>query len=267
MKSEITVNGTPIKVIHFPGGEMGVNINSRPDAFAVVFARICDPHGVMALINTVYAVREYTHNIDLILPYVPYARQDRVCNEGESLSIKAFADMINMLGVNEVVICDPHSDVAPALIDRCRIIPQSSILRNTEKKLLVAPDFGATKKIEKFCQPYIQGTKQRDLETGQLSGFGFHGDVEDQDLLIVDDICDGGGTFIGLANELRNGGAKSVSLYVTHGIFSKGLGIFNGVLDEIWTTNSLPQVQDPSAKVNDLPGYKGFFKVMECIPA
>ena len=59
-------------------------------------------------------------------------------------------------------------------------------------------------------------------------------------MLIVDDLCDAGGTFIGSAQVLRDAGARSVSLYVTHGLFSKGVGnLLEQGIDRIYTTSSL----------------------------
>jgi ribose-phosphate pyrophosphokinase len=84
-------------------------------------------------------------------------------------------------------------------------------------------------------------SKKRDPLTGHLSGFEIKNynpnpNADGQDLLIVDDICDGGGTFVGLAKELRKAGAKKVYLYVTHGIFSKGLPLEG--IDRVFTTDS-----------------------------
>lgn len=186
----------------------------------------------------------------LSMGYIPYARQDRVCAEGESLAIKVFADILNTLNFNMVTVADPHSDVAPALINNCHVMEQYKAIRGhipaiQERgiSVVVAPDAGATKKAYKVAYEYhfgfVQGVKHRDTETGALTGFDAYGDVLDKDVLIVDDICDGGGTFIGLAKVLKEKGARSVSLYVTHGIFSKGLGcMLDTYIDYIYTTDS-----------------------------
>jgi ribose-phosphate pyrophosphokinase len=98
--------------------------------------------------------------------------------------------------------------------------------------------------VDKVAQHFgglevIQGMKKRDLKTGELTGFDFYGEVRGKDLLIVDDICDGGGTFIGLAGKLRYEGAKSISLYVSHGIFSRGIEIlFDCGIEMVYTTDS-----------------------------
>ena len=81
-----------------------------------------------------------------------------------------------------------------------------------------------------FCE------KERDVSTGWITGFKLESPeiVVGKDILITDDICDGGMTFLKCAEALKEAGANSVSLYVTHGIFSKGLDIFKGLVDNIY---------------------------------
>lgn len=194
--------------------------------------------------------------IDLFMPYTPYARQDRRMDRHDAFSMKVYASMINSLNLNRVIVMDSHSDVAPALIDRCINIPQDFILKVLNRLdatfgyqcVLVSPDIGASKKIYKASEALaVEGVsylnKVRDTRTGQISGvelFGGSGSgLENKKLLIVDDLCDGGGTFIQAANELMKYNPSSIELYVTHGIFSKGLDpIFNSGIDKIWTTDS-----------------------------
>ena len=109
--------------------------------------------------------------------------------------------------------------------------------------MLISPDGGALKKIYKVSE-YLGGvevvecSKSRDVKTGKLSGFKVYSeDLEGKDCLIVDDICDGGGTFIGLAAELKNKNAGKLYLAVSHGIFSKGFDSLR-CFDKIFTTNS-----------------------------
>jgi len=231
---------------NFPGGEVNVSINtSLLSEFVTVDAIIKTSDDIMQLLMTVDALRRCNKVkfIDLYMPYVPYARQDRVCNEGEALSIKVLCDLINNMKFRTVTIIDPHSDVTPALLDNCLVIKQGHRIPRPLLKLvtagkltLVAPDLGATKKVESLCadlgvSTYIQGFKHRDLATGKLSGFGYSGDVKGKHLLIVDDICDGGGTFAGLGGVLKAAGCYEITLYVSHGIFSRGTKIDN--IDEV----------------------------------
>lgn len=256
-----------IDINTFPGGELNIRIppgfvkRTRYDAEAITIeAHIANSTGVIALVmlkNAIDLAYTDTEHLDFLeMAYIPYARQDRVCNPGEAFSLKTFCGLVNNLNFDTVYVSDPHSDVAPALIDNCKITSLSDVIRNRGSKTFpvlsrftwVSPDFGATKKIDKlaaelgYMGDIIQGTKHRDLLTGELTGFGYYGGILNRDLLIIDDICDGGGTFIGLAKKLLDEGAKSVSLYVTHGIFSKGVAtILDNGIERIYTTNSIIQ--------------------------
>lgn len=241
----------------FPGGEVGVKLPMRyswsDDCYDIfIEAIIKNSDDVMALLLTVDAAREYftnDTNYHLALKYVPYARQDRVTVGGESLSIRVFAKLINSCGFQNVLIYDPHSDVTPALINNVTVVSQDEIFENiiwqhrTKNRWIVAPDLGAHKKAEKFAkhvfaEGVITCTKVRDPSTGKLSNYRCYDDVKDLDVVVLDDILDGGGTFHLVADALDAGGAKSKILCVTHGIFSKGLNGLTERFDHIYTTTS-----------------------------
>jgi ribose-phosphate pyrophosphokinase len=125
---------------------------------------------------------------------------------------------------------------------------------------LVAPDSGALKKTHKLAQQLntprfhgvIESSKERNTQTGEITGTVVHASgvignytVGDQDVpmtyVIVDDICDGGRTFIELAKELRRMGAEKVQLYVTHGFFTKGKQVFDGIIDHVYALHDFSQ--------------------------
>lgn len=188
----------------------------------------------MTLCLAVDALRRMeVKHIEAFVPYVPYARQDRVMVPGEPLSIRVFAQLLNSLNLDKVIVFDPHSDVSPALIDRCEIVSNYAMIGSIIQELnltdyvLVSPDLGAYKKVDKLGQnlgyrgEIATGLKIRDLATGQI----IRSDVNVEDLngktcLVVDDICDGGRTFIELAETLKRKGAGRLFLMISHGIFS-----------------------------------------------
>jgi len=183
------------------------------------------------------ALRARGHSVgNLYLPYVPGARQDRMNREGDYLfALKSVAALINAREFKKVTVVDPHSEVTPALINNSEVITVGDIFNDGVFKFrdaydyVVAPDAGAVKRaalVGKFFSiPVLQGWKVRDISTGELTGFGIqdHDQGPEPTYLIVDDICDGGGTFMGLAAEIQNNHGNAVlDLYVTHGLFSKG---------------------------------------------
>jgi len=186
---------------------------------------------------------------ELYIPYFPAARQDRVMVKGEPLSVKVYADIINTLGFKKVFVLDAHSEVTPALLDHCEIINNHQFIRQVIEKTgvnttLISPDGGALKKIYKVSESLggvevVECSKSRDVKTGNLTGFKVYSeDLQGADCLIVDDICDGGGTFIGLAAELKKKNAGKLYLAVSHGIFSKGLDELEKCFEHIFATDS-----------------------------
>ena len=115
---------------------------------------------------------------------------------------------------------------------------------------LIAPDGGALKKIYKTAQflggvKVIECGKTRDVNTGVLSGFKVYADdLDGKTCVVVDDISDGGGTFIGLGEELKKKNAGKLLLVVTHGIFSKGGEGLAKLYDQIICTDSFSRIED-----------------------
>ncbi|HHQ6617682.1 ribose-phosphate diphosphokinase [Serratia sp. T13T92] len=259
---QLFLNDIEVKVTtgQFPDGAVYARF-AKPETTGASQMRIrasamCSMDDFMLLAQLTQAVRhQFLIKESLLeLPYLPYARQDRHMTSGDSFALKVFGQLLNTLAFDRVTVLDPHSEVAAAVIDNMHIITQqqcmqhSSRLANllTQQQLfLMAPDAGALKKIHAVAAhfgiaQYGILTKHRDVFSGELTGFELlAGDVQGKDVLIVDDLCDGGGTFIGSAQVLRQAGARTVSLYVTHGVFSKGTAaLLDQGIDNIYTTTS-----------------------------
>lgn len=189
-------------------------------------------------------------SISLYLPYCPNARMDRTHHDYEVFTLKYFADFINMLGFKAVYILDPHSNVAAALINNCKILSPEPYIRKAMEDmddpdlLLFYPDEGAMKRYSDMIKaPYGFGIKRRCWETGKITGLDVvcNADVKGRSILIVDDICCRGGTFFHSAKALRELGAKGVSVFCSHcehSIF-KGSLLTTDYVDRIYTTDSL----------------------------
>ena len=192
-------------------------------------------------------------NLSAFIPYFPAARQDRVMVGGEPLSVKVYTDILNALHLNEITVYDPHSEVTPALLNNCIVISNQNFVKQViadiaEEVLLISPDGGALKKIYKLTSALggievVECSKSRDVKTGHISDFKVYAkDLQGKNCLIVDDICDGGGTFMGLAKELKNKNAGKLYLAVSHGIFSKGLDELSRYFDKTYCTNSFKSI-------------------------
>ena len=246
----------------FSGGEPHIKINPDFDATqkVTITHRLNSFNDLGLLCITVDALRRMDVKvIDLFIPYFPAARQDRVMIPGEPLSVKVYADIINAMQLNKVFVFDAHSEVTPALLNNSTVIPNYTFIKEVlnvigENVKLISPDGGALKKIYKVSEflggvDVVECSKSRDVKTGKLSGFKvYEDDLNGIDCLIVDDICDGGGTFVGLAEELKKKNAGKLYLAVSHGIFNKGFEVLN-CFDKIFTTNSVKDFEGESVQV------------------
>lgn len=248
----IIVNGSKIEAFSFPGGERNVRLNI--DSYDVhkcvkIKAFLRNANDIMDLLLTVDALRRRLTlpRIGICLPYLPYARQDRVCSKGEALSISVFSNIINSLKFEQVMLSDVHSHVSVALIENCDIASAGEILSVygliswivKNKFSLICPDAGAIQRLKSVVEngaknnEVIQCLKTRNADTGAIEDLSIYGNVKDKKCFIVDDICDGGRTFIEIAKALKKAGAKEIILYITHGIFSSGIEALQPFFDKI----------------------------------
>lgn len=225
-----------VELKKFAGGECHVKfLTSFSENDNVrINARLNSSDDVMNLCLAVDALRNMSVSyIEVFIPYIPYARQDRVMVPGEPLSIKVFANLINNLHLNKVIVFDAHSDVSVALLNNCQNVANYEMVKSFLAQLkiadftLVSPDLGAYKKVDKLAQKInytgniATGIKVRDLATGQIvkSDVNTH-DLQGKACIVIDDICDGGRTFIELAAALKNKNAGDLYFIASHGIFS-----------------------------------------------
>jgi ribose-phosphate pyrophosphokinase len=204
---------------------------------------------------------------NLILPYIPGARQDRSNPTGDVLfTLASVARMLNERMFQRVVVLDPHSPKAGELIHRMVAYPVwKSLMELTfgDHDGIIAVDKGGQARAEemgwRLLLPLYYGDKVRDVSTGKLSGFTLE-PIPRGHYLVVDDICDGGGTFIGLAEKVREQGSTA-DLFVSHGIFSKGTIALRQFYKTIYTTDSLGGGFDLTATiipvVKDMETYNG----------
>ena len=259
----ITVHGFESKFWTFPGGERSVKLTPTERTPGMPFGMRMDFKNSDDLIDMILATNALRHMygpdvaIELTVPYFPFSRQDRVMTDGESFGLQAAVDMIKMCNFNRVTTWDIHSDVAGAMFPAgvFRNISQADLWANLitydlaeGKTVIISPDAGALKKIYKVAKesglPVVEAKKVRDVATGNIVKTEIDSSqLADVDMaIIVDDICDGGRTFIELAKVIRDSGfTGKLILCVTHGIFSKGLDSFTD-FDEICTANNINKV-------------------------
>ena len=236
----------------FSGGEPHIKIISDLSTVdeVTITHRIRSFNDFGMLLCAIDAVKRCgVEKVCVFIPYFPAARQDRVMVPGEPLTVKIFAEILNSQELYRISIFDPHSEVTPALLNNCEVFTNHTFIKKVmetmdAETLLISPDGGALKKIYKVSEflgglPVVECSKKRNVKNGKLEGFKvYEDDLQEKDCLIVDDMCDGGGTFIGLAKELKAKNAGNLYLAVSHGIFSKGVDELSEIFTKIFTTDS-----------------------------
>jgi ribose-phosphate pyrophosphokinase len=187
--------------------------------------------------------------VSLDIRYLMGARMDRPISAYEPFTLAIVTRLLLSAGFAAIRVLDPHSDVTCDRLGARPVLPVEfarQVLASLPPDVLaVAPDHGARTRTRTlmdragyFSWRMVQGHKHRDPSTGALSGFSVDDAsiVRGRHCIIVDDLCDGGGTFTGLAKVLLDNGAAMVDLCVTHGIFSKGTTLEH--INHIYTTDS-----------------------------
>lgn len=246
----ISVNGKPISVTMFPDNTSQVwkleedDLQNGDIHVKWVYSNESE---VMHLLQLSYLLYNISLSKRILeITYLPYARQDKPIGNWSTYALHPFADVLNAMRFDEVIIHDPHSVVSLDNIENSRAVypTQSlfSIIGLTLTDLLCYPDKGAISKYTQLLNTpysihtYLYGEKVRDQLTGNITDYKLIGDPSGKNVLIVDDICDGGATFKLLTMALLEAGAKKVNLFVTHGIFSKGVRTLKEAgIDRIFT--------------------------------
>lgn len=248
----------------FGGGEQAIQILDDPGKVALLELTFNQDSDIMQLAFYVDALRRMDcRTLTLSIPYFPGARQDRVCNPGEALSVKVYADIINAMNFERVLIFDPHSEVTPALINNVKVVNNHQFVTDvlwsdrTWKELhdkdqpgdatvFISPDAGSNKKIYdlakrwKGAYPVVRADKLRELSTGKIIDCQVYAeDLTNKTCVIIDDICSKGGSFIGLAKKLKEKNAAKIFLIVSHFEGTANLSALKeSGIDKVFTTNS-----------------------------
>lgn len=250
------INDKGYKVIKFPDGELHLELEplNRKEP-VVVKCRITNSDDLFLLIQLSDILKRQCIEVSILeIYYLMGMRCDRLFDIDRPFTLSIVANVVNSLNAEMVYIYEPHSVRYRKLIHhsfssdltwyiKCRLFEQN------KESLLVAPDKGS---IYRYGDIHfaVVCDKVRNETTGELQGFRASPkeDVAGRDLLVIDDLCDGGGTFVGLAPKLRELNPNTLSLLVTHAIQKQGIEKVAAVYDKVyitdtykdWTKESLP---------------------------
>lgn len=264
-------NWVEVKLKQFKDGSMNVDIQQTLTEICERYITVAIQFGdkeltgysmndmIVALGLTMDALkRHFTRGYyNLMIPYAPYARQDRPCSPGEAFSARFAAQMINAMGFNTVCILDAHSGVLSGVYNNLYETEQYKVFcdiydpHEWKEVYIVAPDMGAVKKAHKLCDQVgaagvLVCDKKRDMQSIEITGYEIVSKVNDgmEKFLVLDDICDGGRTFLkaheAICDAVREakGFAQRIDLAVTHGLFTFGVDVVADVFNNVYTTNS-----------------------------
>jgi ribose-phosphate pyrophosphokinase len=235
-----------IEPFRFPAGELSLkvpeNLEETPIAALVEGTDVND---YLLLAEWAELVHSQGFKAVAMIPYLPAARADR----GHPFGAKVYADLINDAGLDQVICFDPHSSVMPDMIENLTVLYSAPVIKDAlfsrdpkHYAGVIAPDHGAIDRTQRVADelglPMYKAEKHRDFETGKLTGFTCEQLPAEGRFLVVDDICDGGGTFLGLADACGVG-RERLGLWVSHGVFSGHAERLLDAFAEIHTTDSL----------------------------
>ncbi len=241
----------------FPDGEVYTRLESPVQNEHVVIIQTTGPPQNSRLMQLAFladaAKRNGARKVTAVVPYLAYARQDKIFLQGEGISIETLARMLNAAGVEELITVNIHAESVlrklpfPAKnLSAIKLLAEYFIKRGVKKAFALAPDKGAMY-IAEQAKKVLGGEaghleKQRDRYTGQTIQSGKNLNVKGQSVIIFDDIISTGGTIIGAARILRDIGAARVFTACVHPLLIGDAEnrILAAGVEEIVGTDSIP---------------------------
>jgi ribose-phosphate pyrophosphokinase len=260
-----TLSGdVPFRLFKFPDGQRHFQLllERIPETAVTIESPIRSADELFDVLIAKDTLDARGHITSLDIRYLLAARMDRRIDQDQPFTLQIVCRTIAAAGFRRIHVLDPHSPVSLSLLNAQAVMPMKTVgrildLYHPDELVVLSPDAGATDRVKTLLTGHAlhlrQGKKHRDSKTGALSGFT----VDDLSFfkgkraLIIDDICDGGGTFTAHANMLIEAGAISVDLYVTHGIFSQGTPLAG--IRRIYTTDSFADSNSSSTNFVVMP--------------
>ncbi len=251
---------------HFSDGEMSPYISESVrghDVFLVqsTFAPADNFLELMLMIDA--ARRASAENVNVIIPYFGYARQDRKDKPRVAIAAKLIANLISAAGADRLMTCDLHADQIQGFFD----IPVDHLdgnyifvpyLKSLGLKdiMFASPDVGGIKRARSFAKFFdadLAVCDKHRKEANKVDSMRLIGEVEGKDVILVDDLVDTAGTICRAATLLKENGANSVRAVCTHPVLSGKAyeNIENSELLEMAVTDTIP-LKGQSSKIKVL---------------
>ena len=244
-----------VNIQRFSDGEIGVEFQEsiRGQFVFLVQSTFAPTDNLMELLLMIDAAkRASAYKVIAVMPYYGYARQDRKDRPRVAIGSKLVANMLTAAGADRVVTMDLHApqiqgyfDIPVDHLDSSAIfIPYIENL-NLENLTFAAPDVGSANRIREIaiyfeCEMVICDKHRK--RANEIASMVLIGDVTDRDVILIDDICDTGGTLAKSAGLMKDKGARSVRAFCTHPVLSGNAyeNIANSVLEELVVCDTIP---------------------------
>lgn len=236
--------GVGYKVIRFPDGEVHLQLDEldRKEPIKVVM-RICNAEDLFLFMQ----LSDISHRQEIVvnelhIPYLMSMRCDRVFSFDRPFSLKIVSEIIKGMGAMQVYLYEPHSIKSCRMIyAHAKEISRELAFQYARISTICYPDKGAQERYDLFkSDGVLLCEKVRDVATGQLMSFRVANpqDFKGGEITVIDDLCDGGGTFVGLAPKLRELNPTKLRLVVTHAVQLNGIKRVSEVYDEVIITDT-----------------------------
>jgi ribose-phosphate pyrophosphokinase len=268
---QLGIELSEVELSTFPNGEKRVWVKDSVQGHNIVlvqsFSEPSDEHIMEFLLLSDALERLGARHVNLVLPWMGYSLQDKVFRDGEPIAAKVVANLVSNAYIKRVFVLDLHNSSTPGFFS----IPTQHLSAidlfaeyaranyDLSSFVVASPDFGGLKRARVFAEKIgvelINIDKHRDLQTGQVTAMGVHGEVANKSVIVFDDTINGGSTVTTSAAMLKESGAQHVHFFSTHGPLVKSAfaNIENSPVDSVVITNSIAHEQlSPKFKVIDV---------------
>lgn len=252
-----------VNITRFSDGEIGVEfMESIRGKFVFLIQSTFSPSdNMMELLLMIDAAkRASAYKVIAVIPYYGFARQDRKDKPRVAIGSKLVANMLTAAGADRVITMDLHAaqiqgyfDIPVDHLDSSAIfIPYIENLQ-LENLTFAAPDVGSANRIREiasFFEAEMVICDKHRKRANEIASMVVIGDVTDRDIILIDDICDTGGTLAKSAGLMMEKGARSVRAMCTHPVLSGNAyqNIQNSVLKELVVSDTIP-IKEGSDKI------------------
>lgn len=257
LSKEVGIKTSPVKTFlsSFNDGETRVEIQENirnQDVYIIQSLSKPVNDNLMELIIILDALkRSDVKSITVIIPYYGYSRQDKKCHSRSPISARVVADILELNNIKRIVTLDLHSPQIQGFFN----IPVDNLFSSiiflpyiktfTNGITCVSPDSGGLERVTHFAKKLdcsMSFCYKHRTSPGEIGSMRLIGNVEGKDCLLIDDLCDSGGTLVKSADILKENGAISVNAFFTHPVLSNNAieKLTNSRIDNIYTTDSIP---------------------------